>query len=85
MYDDAKAQAFFVWHELLMNPKDRMSAQEQYDELIRLADNFREKEIIDLEERKTLIAVATLVYTRAVEGAGSSNRWQRKARVGSAD
>ena len=69
MYDDAKAQAFSVWHELLVNPEDQMSAQEQYDELLRLADNFREKEIINPKERKTLIKVATIAYARAVEGA----------------
>ncbi|MNP51714.1 hypothetical protein D3C76_1460570 [compost metagenome] len=68
MYDDVKARAFSVWHELLMSPEDRMSAQEQYDELLRLADNFREKGIIDLDERKTLIEVATIAYTRAVAG-----------------
>ncbi|MNP82292.1 hypothetical protein D3C76_1808870 [compost metagenome] len=61
-----------------------MNAQEQYVELLRLADNFQEKGIIDPEERNTLIEVATLAYTRAVEGAGSSNWLQRKARVGSA-
>ncbi|WP_259696187.1 hypothetical protein [Pseudomonas brassicacearum] len=44
-----------------------MNAQEQYDELLRLADNFREKGIIDTEERKILIQVATVAYTRSVE------------------
>jgi hypothetical protein len=68
MYDDAKAQALYAWHELLTNPEDRMNAQEQYDELLRLADNFKEKEIIGPKERKTLIEVATVAYTRAVEG-----------------
>ncbi|MNG40455.1 hypothetical protein D3C84_1290410 [compost metagenome] len=69
MYDDAKAQAFSVWHELLMNPEDRMNAQDQYVELLRLADGFQAKGIIDPQERKTLIEVATVAYTRAVEGA----------------
>ncbi|MNR16341.1 hypothetical protein D3C85_1329400 [compost metagenome] len=46
-----------------------MDAQEQYDELLRLADNFREKGIIDPKERKTLIEVATIAYARAVTGA----------------
>lgn len=68
MFDDAKAQALYAWHELLKNPEDQMSVREQYDELLRLADNFREKRIIDREERKTLIEVATLSYARAVEG-----------------
>lgn len=67
MNDEAKVQAFSTWHELLVNPEIRMDAQEQYDELLRLADNFREKGIIDPEERKILIQVATLAYTRSVE------------------
>ena len=46
-----------------------MDAQEQYDELLRLADNFREKGIIDPIERKALIEVATIAYARAVAGA----------------
>ena len=71
MYDDAKVKAFSAWHDLLVNPEDRMSAQEQYDELLRLADSFREKGIIGPEERKTLIEVATAAYARAVEGAAA--------------
>jgi hypothetical protein len=67
MYYDVKVRAFSAWHELLMSPEDQIDAQEQYDELLRLADNFREKGIIDSEERKTLIEIATLAYTRAVE------------------
>lgn len=69
MYDDAKVEAFSAWHDLLVNPEVRMNAQEQYDELLRLADSFREKGIISPEERKTLIEVATVAYARAVEGA----------------
>jgi hypothetical protein len=67
MYDDAKIQAFSSWHELLVNPEGQMNAQEQYDELLRLADNFRQKGIIEPEERKTLIQVATVAYMRSVE------------------
>jgi hypothetical protein len=70
MYEDAKVMALSAWHDVLVDPGIRMNAQEQYVELLRLADNFREKGIIDPDERKTLIEVATITYTRAVEGAG---------------
>jgi hypothetical protein len=70
MYDDAKVKAFSAWYDLLVNPEDRMNAQEQYDELLRLADSYREKGIIDPTERKTLIEVATAAYARAVESVG---------------
>lgn len=67
MNDDPKVQAFSTWYELLVKPEARMGTQDQYDELLRLADNFREKGIIGTEERKTLIQVATLAYTRSVQ------------------
>jgi hypothetical protein len=53
-----------------MNPEAQMDARDQYDELLRLADYFREKGIIGPEERKTLIEVATAAYARAVESVG---------------
>ncbi|AZD36354.1 hypothetical protein C4K22_3612 [Pseudomonas chlororaphis subsp. aurantiaca] len=73
MYDDVKVQAFSAFHDLLTNPEVRMDAQEQYDELLRLVDNFKAKGIIDGEERKTLIEVATVAYARAVEGVGGGD------------
>ena len=69
MYEDAKVKALSAWHEVLVNPEARMNSQEQHVELLRLADNFREKGIIDSEERKTLIEVATIAYARAIEDA----------------
>ncbi|SDY32028.1 hypothetical protein [Pseudomonas sp. NFIX28] len=66
MYDDAKVRAFSDWHELLVRSEERMDAQEQYNELIRLAVYFRKEGIIDLQERQALIAVATVAYARAV-------------------
>lgn len=72
MNDDPKAQTLSAWHELLTNPEVQMDARERYDELLRLADNFREKGIIDSQERKALIEVATVAYMRAVGvGAGT--------------
>ncbi|WGK88048.1 hypothetical protein [Pseudomonas migulae] len=70
MYDDTKVEAFSAFHDLLVSPEVRMNAQEQYEELIRLADNFHARGIIDREERRSLIEVATVAYSRAVEGAG---------------
>lgn len=66
MYDDAKVRAFSDWHELLVRSEERMDAQEQYNELIRLAVYFRKEGIIDLQERQALIAVAAVAYARAV-------------------
>jgi hypothetical protein len=70
MYDDTKIEAFSAFHDLLITPEVRMNAQEQYEELIRLADSFHAKGVIDLDERRSLIEVATVAYARAVEGLG---------------
>ncbi|MNQ61086.1 hypothetical protein D3C85_753930 [compost metagenome] len=63
-------EAFSAFHNLLVNPEVRMNAQELYEELLRLADSFHAKGIIDPDGRRSLIEVATVVYTRAVEGVG---------------
>ncbi|NBB58926.1 hypothetical protein GVN18_06495 [Pseudomonas sp. ODNR1LW] len=71
MYNETKLKAFSAFHDLLVAPEIRMNAQEQYEELLKLADDFGAKGIINLEERRSLIEVATMTYARAVEGAGA--------------
>jgi hypothetical protein len=66
MYTETKMLAYCKWHELLTDDDNLMSAEERYDELLRLADDFRSRGIIDVSERNTLIEVATAGYTRAV-------------------
>jgi hypothetical protein len=67
MNDELKGQALTAWHEQLTESHCRMSAQEAYVELVRLADNFRAKGIIGYEERKTLIEIATISYARSAQ------------------
>lgn len=66
MYDDTKVEAFSAFHDLLVTPEVQMNAQEQYEELIRLADSFHARGVIDQEERRSLIEVATVAYARAL-------------------
>lgn len=68
MYDDRKVDALSTFHDLLVNPEVRMNAQDWYEELIRLADRYHSKGVIDLAERRSLIEVATAAYAQAVEG-----------------
>lgn len=70
MYDSTKVEAFSAFHDLLVTPEVRMNAQEQYEELLRLADRFYARGVIDQDERRSLIEVATTAYARAVEGLG---------------
>ena len=66
MYNEAKMLAYAQWHEQLTDPELRMDAHQQYDELLKLADEYRCRGIIDTSERTTLIEIATAAYARAV-------------------
>jgi lipopolysaccharide biosynthesis regulator YciM len=70
MYEDRRLQALEVWHKLLNHPETRMNAEEQYEELLRLAEEYSKQGFIDQEERKQLVMEATKRYALAVEGVG---------------
>lgn len=40
MYEDRKAQALETWQSMLAMPEIRATAQEQYEELLRLAEDY---------------------------------------------
>ncbi|MFJ3367993.1 hypothetical protein [Pseudomonas sp. NPDC086251] len=71
MYEDRKAQALETWHSLLVKPEIRMTAQEQYEELLRLAEEYLKQGFINLDERRSLVTEATQRYAQAVEGVGA--------------
>lgn len=56
--------------KLFNRPEIRMDAEEQYEELLRLADDFGEEGIISREERRALIEKATVFYAQSVAGVG---------------
>lgn len=68
MHEDRKSQALVTWHNLLDCSDIRMTAQEQYEELLRLAEVYLKQGFIDRDERKRLVTEATKRYARAVEG-----------------
>jgi lipopolysaccharide biosynthesis regulator YciM len=70
MYEDRKLQALETWHKLLDHPQIRMNAEEQYEELLRLAEEYLKQGFIDRDERKQLVTQATRRYAQAVEGVG---------------
>jgi lipopolysaccharide biosynthesis regulator YciM len=70
MYEDRRLQALETWHKLLYHPEVRMNAEEQYEELLRLAEEYSKQGFIDREERKQLVMEATKRYAQAVEGVG---------------
>ena len=70
MYENRKWQALAGWHKLLERPEIRMTAQEQYEELLRLAEEYSKQGIIDRDERKHLVTEATQRYAQAFVGVG---------------
>lgn len=66
MYSEAKMLAYAKWHELMTDPDILKEAQERYDELLKLADDYRCRGIINMSERNTLIEIATAAYARSV-------------------
>jgi hypothetical protein len=70
MNDFRKSQALTAWEKLLSQPEIRMDAEEQYEELIWLADDFEEQGVISSEERAELIKKATLSYAKSVAAVG---------------
>jgi hypothetical protein len=43
-----KSQALMAWEKLFHHPEIRMDVEEQYEELLRLADDFADECIISL-------------------------------------
>jgi hypothetical protein len=66
MYSEAKMLAYAKWLELLTDSEILMDAEARYDELLKLADEYRCRGIIDKSERNTLIEIATAAYARSV-------------------
>ncbi|MNI41179.1 hypothetical protein D3C73_954250 [compost metagenome] len=67
MYEDRKAQALETWQSMLAIPEIRATAQEQYEELLRLAEDYSIKGFINRDERKGLVMEATKRYAHSVE------------------
>jgi hypothetical protein len=70
MNDHRKSQALTAWERLFNQPEIRMNAEEQYEALLRLADEFEDEGIISPGERTLLIEKATVFYSQSVAGVG---------------
>ncbi|WP_177435478.1 hypothetical protein [Pseudomonas sp. Sample_11] len=47
MGDHRRGQVLAAWRKLLESPEIRMDVEEQYKELLKMADDFKVKGIID--------------------------------------
>ncbi|WP_460410410.1 MULTISPECIES: hypothetical protein [unclassified Pseudomonas] len=68
MNDDRKKQELVGWRKLLEEPEIRMDAEEQYDELLKLADEYKRAGVIDSDDWRELVEEATAFYAHSVEG-----------------
>jgi hypothetical protein len=59
-----------VIKKLFNQPEIRMDAEEQYEALLHLADDFEDQGIISPQERGRLIEKATAFYAQSIAGIG---------------
>lgn len=67
MREERKQQALTTWRKLLEDPGIRMGAEEQYDELLKMADTMEQEELITPEEWRQLVRKAGVKFAQATE------------------
>ncbi|MDI3271742.1 hypothetical protein ACYZT3_16940 [Pseudomonas sp. MDT1-16] len=70
MSDDQKREALAAWYQLLKEPEIRMDAEEQYDELLKAADEMERTGLINSVEWRKLVQAASAAFANATEGLG---------------
>ncbi|VVM43634.1 hypothetical protein PS662_00428 [Pseudomonas fluorescens] len=70
MTDDLRRDALAAWYALLATPEIRMDVEEQYDELLKAADEMERAGLINGAEWRTLVREAGLMFSSATEGVG---------------
>lgn len=62
-----KQEALADWSKIGAEPEIRMSAEEQCDELLKLADEYKLAGMIDGDDWRELVEEATAFYAHSVE------------------
>ena len=70
MSDDQKSEALAAWYQLLQVPEIRMDAEEQYDALLKAADEMERSGLINSVEWRRLVQEASAAFANATEGLG---------------
>ncbi|MHC8400578.1 hypothetical protein ACYZTX_14145 [Pseudomonas sp. MDT1-17] len=68
MSDEQKRQALAAWYQLLKEPEVRMDCEEQYDELLKAADEMERTGLINSVEWRKLVQAASAAFANATEG-----------------
>ena len=70
MNHERKQEALAAWYRLLREPQIRMDCEEQYNELLKAADEMEQEHLITAAEWRKLVREAGAAFARAVEGVG---------------
>ncbi|MDI2142330.1 MULTISPECIES: hypothetical protein [unclassified Pseudomonas] len=65
MFADKKKKAMTQWLQLARNPEPQMSVEDQYDELLRMADDMEETGLVTAKEWRQLVRDASAVFDYA--------------------
>lgn len=70
MNDDQKKLALAAWYKLLHEPEIRMDVEEQYDELLKAADEMERTGLIGSSEWRKLVKEAATAFAKVIDGVG---------------
>ncbi|WP_423204022.1 hypothetical protein PGC34_19935 [Pseudomonas kribbensis] len=62
MFAEKKKKALTEWLQLARNPEPQMSIEEQYDELLKMADEMEEAGLVSAREWRQLIRDAGTIF-----------------------
>ena len=68
MNSEQKQQALAAWYQLLNEPLIGMECEDQYDDLLKAADEMERLEIINSTEWRQLVREAGMTFATAPEG-----------------
>jgi uncharacterized iron-regulated protein len=68
MYEDRKQQALDRWYKLLAHPEIHINAEKQYEEMLRLAEDYLNQGFINHQERQQLKIEAANRFRTAIDG-----------------
>lgn len=67
MNDDLKKDALDTWYKILNEPQLRMDCEEQYDELLKAADEMERTGLINSAQWRELVRQAGTAFSNAIE------------------
>lgn len=70
MNDLEKQRALATWYQLLRQPEIRMDSEEQYDELLKAADEMERAGLINSAEWRKLVREAGTAFANSFHGVG---------------